>query len=71
MTVQEAFTKIEAILEHHPGQVVLLRSNAREDQYMGAFEFGREAPDSPMVGGAAYAVEPTLEEVIIRIGEQL
>lgn len=31
----------------------------RGDEWLASAEFGREAPDSPMVGGAAYGNEPT------------
>lgn len=35
-----------------------------DGQWMAATEFGREAPDSPMAGGASYGMGPTAHAAV-------
>lgn len=41
------------------------------DRVLIGYEFGKEAEDSPMAGGAAYATGETVEEAVIQLAEQL
>lgn len=49
------FDDISVFLGKEGGSFALSYSKKR-NEWMAALEFGQEAPDSPMVGGAAYAV---------------
>lgn len=44
--------------------------NMERGKWFTSLEFGREAEDSPMAGGAAYGVSATAEEAIRQIVEQ-
>jgi hypothetical protein len=67
MAESEHTQRIKRFLEKHndAGLVItrLVLSNHRV-HYAVASEFGQEAEDSPMVGGAVYGLSPSLDEAL-------
>lgn len=41
------------------------------DQYTVAAEFGKEADDSPMYGGASYGVHLLLEDALLQVAREI
>lgn len=69
------FARVMAYFEDQGvGQFAIMRHPSKLDrtEWVVAFEFGRESPDSPMAGGAAYASSATiggaLDDIIIQCG---
>lgn len=61
------------LLAHMVGQGGALGITHRdiEGEWLVGYEFGQEAEDSPMAGGAAYATAGTLTEAVAAIVGQL
>jgi hypothetical protein len=64
---------IDKILEHlHvEGGRLTVAYDDEEDDWTVAFEFGHEAEDSPMVGGASYATGRNLEVCLNFIADEV
>jgi hypothetical protein len=70
--VQELLAKLVAYLGEQEGGGVLLlhKSDDKTSPWMVSFEFGKEAEDSDMVGGAAYGAAETAEEAVKQVAAQ-
>lgn len=55
---------------HQQGQGVLALSYDGQT-WVAAYEFGREAEDSDMAGGASYAQSPHLPDALRRVAEEV
>jgi hypothetical protein len=69
---------VEAILARvgeHQYRLVVSHSvpggTQRPDRYVVGIEFGREAPDSDMAGGAAYGLAPVLTDALRQVAGDL
>ncbi len=47
------------------GEGTMLLSLDEKGEWSCALTFGREAPDSPMAGGAAYGFGPTVDDALV------
>jgi hypothetical protein len=68
------FTQWPALIEHlteNGGRLVVSYTPGDEDRAVAGYEFGREAEDSDMAGGAAYGMAATLDEALIQMAEQV
>ena len=64
---EDGVTALEYILEHmakQKGEGGLVITAHSEDEYTIGYEFGSEAPDSPMAGGAAYGIGSATEALV-------
>jgi hypothetical protein len=67
-------TKLDSLFEHMETQEVFGLSVIRNEdtkEVSIAYEFGREAPDSPMAGGASYGIGDTIEEALVDVYNDL
>jgi hypothetical protein len=58
--------RLEALFDHMKKQEVFGFAVVRHDsgEITASYEFGREAPNSPMYGGASYGVGDTVDEAL-------
>lgn len=59
-----ATTQLLGMLKTLENQEGVLAINHRNGEWTVLMEFGREAEDSPMAGGALYGVGPSLREAL-------
>lgn len=60
---------LEALDEH--GGTLVVTHDKEGGECLVALYFGREAPDSPMVGGATHGVGETIEDALSRAARDL
>jgi hypothetical protein len=64
--------KLSAIMGHaeRQGRYRLTLGTTETESFVG-YEFGREAPDSPMYGGASYGIGDTLDEALDQVIDEV
>lgn len=65
--MSELNERIEKHLTNN-GPIILMKSPRGE--FMASSEWGEEAPDSPMVGAAAYGLGESYEEAVTQVLDQ-
>jgi len=67
--------EIDNILKHmelHGGRITFATHTVdRKQGWLVGYEFGREAEDSDMAGGAAYGTGPDLDSAVAEVAEQI
>lgn len=64
--------QLDTLLQHaQKNKPFLIGLGHDEDEWSISYEFGREAPDSPMVGGAAYGVDQDFEVAMRQVLDDL
>jgi hypothetical protein len=65
----------DQLLDHLKGEgghiVITFREDHHGSEWVVGYEFGREAPDSDMAGGAAYGMGPDLDSAVTQVTDQV
>jgi hypothetical protein len=73
MNVPHELTSIEKLLDHlqENGGWLSIVYETIEPEATVSYEFGEEAPDSPMAAGASYAIADSVQAAVAKVAKEV